>query len=493
MPTAPGRGRMLAIGTGSAGSHCEPHGSPGLAIGPAIRYSLLPMLRRLQQEILALWLDEDSPESLGGPAVRRFLRFWVTVIRAFTRNRCAVRASALAYSSLLAFIPLFAVVIGVATSVLKGERERINEYLNIGLANLIPQLKENAQFVKMKDDIVAYTFDGIDKVNSGTLGTTGMVALLAVIIFMLARIEETLNDIWGVSKGRSWYSRVVNYWAAISLGPVVMLAAISFSAALNLSWVKEILDLMPSVGSFLIKLAPVPVVGAAFALFYALVPNTKVEWRSALVGGMTAAILWHGVNQFSFLFVSQVNRNSKIFGTLVPIPVFMAGLYFSWLLLLFGSQVAYAYQNRRSHLSLRQTDRVNQSGREFVALRLMVEVGRCYARGAEAPTVAGLAELLEVPVELVRRISVGLLQARLVVEAGAGESGLVPGRPLDRIRVADVLAALRRGGGETVVARGGEGVGVVEAQLAEVAAAEKQAGARTLLELVEGVGVLPVA
>lgn len=442
------------------------------------------MLRRLQEEVRALLFEEEGVEGLGRPGLRRFLQFWVTVGRGFSRSRCPVRASALAYSSLLAFIPLFAVVIGVATGVLKGERERIDGYLNLALENVVPQLRENAEFVRMKDDIVRYTFDGIDKVNSGTLGGTGMVALLAVIIFMLARIEETLNDIWGVSRGRSWYARVVNYWAAISLGPVVLVAAVGSPVALNLKWIQDVLLKMPAVGSYLIALVPVVLVGAAFALFYALVPNTKVEWRAALVGGMTAAVLWHGVNQFSFLFVSQVNRNSAIFGKLVPIPVFMAGLYLSWLLLLFGAQVAYAFQNRRSQAAAQLSDRVHQAARETVALRLMLEVGRAFAVGEEGGGAARLAEKLRVPSDLVNRVLSVMLKARLLTEVSGGEAGFVPGRPLDRIRVADVVGAMRRGVGEAMATAEGVEREIAERELARLAKAEAEAGERTLEELV---------
>lgn len=251
------------------------------------------MLRRMLDEIRAVTFDEEPGELAGSSRWRAWMRFWVQVGKDFARNRCPVRASALAYSSLLAFIPLFAVVIGIATGVLKGQEDRIRSNIDLLLSNLVPQIKENPEFVDMKDKIIGYTWDGIDKVNSGTIGTSGAVALLAVVIFMLARVEETLNDIWGVSKGRTWYNRVVNYWATISLGPVVILAAISFSAALRLERTpRKCCGCFPWLGSFLIKLAPVPIVGGAFRYYrpgpqhqspLALGAGRRVHGRRALV------------------------------------------------------------------------------------------------------------------------------------------------------------------------------------------------------------------
>jgi len=306
-----------------------------------------------------------------------------------------------------------------------------------------------------------------------------------MIIFMLARIEETMNDIWGVSVSRTWYARVVNYWATISLGPIVVLTAVSFSAVLKMESVREFLATLPFIGSFLIGLAPIPILGGACALFYALVPNTKVQWRAAMLGGLTAGIFWHINNTLSVLTVSRVVRDSKILGAaLAPLPVLMVGLYFFWLLLLFGAQVAYVYQNRHTYLALRQTGRVHQQGRELVALRVMIEAARAFREGATAPSKVLLAERLEVPGELLNQVVGTLLKTRLLVEASTGENGLMPGRPLEAIRVADILAAMRRGVGTGLPTRKDPAQVQAETEIGRVVEAEDQAGSKTLAEFV---------
>jgi membrane protein len=443
------------------------------------------MLRRWQVAIRALMLDEDFPEGMVAPWLVGFLRFWVRAGQGFARNRCPVRASALAYTSLLALIPLLAVVIGIASSVLKGEKQRIEDYIKTGLNSLMPQLESQPKLVEMRETVIATVMSSIDNVNSGAIGTTGMVALISMIIFMLARIEETMNDIWGVSVSRTWYARVVNYWATISLGPIVVLTAVSFSAVLKMESMRELLATLPFIGSFLIGLAPIPILGGACALFYALVPNTKVQWRAAMLGGLTAGILWHINNTLSVLTVSRVVRDSKILGAaLAPLPVFMVGLYFFWLLLLFGAQVAYVYQNRHTYLALRQTGRVHQQGRELVALRVMIEAARAFREGTTPPSTVLLAESLEVPGELLNQVVGTLLKTRLLVEASTGENGLMPGRPLEAIRVADILAAMRRGVGTGLPTRKDSARVQAETEIGRVVEAEDHAGSKTLAELV---------
>src|SRR5438093_4906287 len=93
-----------------------------------------------------------------------------------------------------------------------------------------------------------------------------------------------------------------------------------------------------------------------------LVPNTKVRWRAAVVGGLVGGILFHLNNLVSVLYVSRVVSNSKIYGSLALVPVFMIGLYFSWLILLFGAQIAYAFQNRVAYLEERQAENITQRG-----------------------------------------------------------------------------------------------------------------------------------
>src|SRR5258706_15882692 len=113
-------------------------------------------------------------------------------------------------------------------------------------------------------------------------------------------------------------------------------------------------------------------------------PNSKVRWRGALGGGLVGGVLFYLNNVVSVVYVSRVVSNSKIYGSLGLVPVFMIGLYLSWLILLFGAQVSYAYQNRTAYLEEKQIENINQRGREFIALRCMTCIGLRFKK-AEPP------------------------------------------------------------------------------------------------------------
>jgi membrane protein len=135
------------------------------------------------------------------------------------------------------------------------------------------------------------------------------------------------------------------------------------------------------------------------------------------------------------------------------VPVFMVGLYFSWLILLFGAQVAYAFQNRTAYLQEKVAESVSQRGREFISLRLMQCVAEAFQHVKPPPTVPEMAARLVVPTKVVQQIMHTLLSTNLVVAVAGKELGYTPGRPLDTITCHDILLAMRAGQGQELATR----------------------------------------
>jgi membrane protein len=438
---------------------------------------------------------------------RHFVHFWVLVWRSFARNRCPLRASALAYATLLALIPMLAVVMSITSSFLKKEgEERIDQFIEKFVASVTPPatistnaagtiggqrvdeteattaearntnrvaayaesfnetnrtnkptLAEDDRVIAARKSIAKKINKYIQNTRSGTLGVTGSLLLIFAAISMLSRIEETFNDIWGVARGRTWFMRIVLYWAVLSLAPLLVVVVVGLATGPHLESTKRFVSTLPLIGSFLFKFGfhclPVVVLCLTFGAFYMLMPNAKVRWSSALVGGLVAGTLFHLNNLVNVLYVSRVVSNSKIYGSLGLVPVFMIGLYFSWLILLFGGQVAYGYQNRASYLEEKQVESINQRGREFIALRLMTLVGQRYLNGEAPCTIMEMATGLSVPTRLVRQIMQTLAAARLVVEAAGAEIAYLPARLMETITCHDILVALRAAQGQELATR----------------------------------------
>jgi membrane protein len=466
-------------------------------------------LRRLKDEAGAFFSDEDTGDDSQAPMAEwwRWAWFCREVGRRFWRNRCAVRASALAYTTLLALVPMLAVAIGVSTSLLKTQsgEQQIQAMVDKFVSSIAPQLDlevrtadgqgltpgldRSANRQKVAQQIIGY----VQNVQSGTLGTSGVIGLILVAISLLSTIEATFNDIWGVSRGRSWISRVVNYWAAITLGPLVLLVVIGLMTGDKFEATKQWLSALPVVGRTLLSvgltLLPYTVLSLAFGVFYLLMPNTKVQWSAALIGGVVGGCLWQLNNQFSVLYVSKVVAYSKIYGSFGLLPVFLVGMYFSWLILLLGAQVAFCFQHRHACEPGHPNLALSQPGREFAGMRMMAIIGEAYVRGESTPTEARLAEAVGVSPGLGREILQQLARSGLLLAGNGEEAGVALTRSPDRVNCDDILQALRlRSREEPSVGSEATLVDVRQA-VNDIGLAERSAArAVTLLALVQGGG-----
>jgi membrane protein len=483
---------------------------------------------------------EEAQASRG----QRIAHFWLLVIKSFGRNRCPLRATALAYTTLLALIPLLAVSFGLVSGFLreKGPYET-KKIIGQLVDAVVPQLQllDEKRIGTLEQNAIAPTdskapnvttaappdpalleagrtnsvagtnvvaaaerkltpreeaINRIDELiigaNSKTLGFTGFVGLVFVAILLLSTIEGTFNDIWGVTRGRTWFRRVLQYWAMITLGPIAMFSVIYLVSTEYFKSGQEAMETLPFIGQWVIKALPFLVkslafvlVSLLFAVLYMMMPNTEVNWRAALMGGFVGGTLWLLLNIANAMNVSRVMNMSKIYGTALGIiPIFLIGLYFSWLIMLFGAQVAYAFQNREVYLQEKKAESVNQRNREYVALRVITLIAQRFDQALKPPTVLEIATELSIPSRLAGRVLQPMVDAGLVLEATTGKNEITyaPARPMENITCYDVLQTLRVGGGQELETRDEQARPVVCAHFERISDAERQAASTVTLK-----------
>lgn len=467
-----------------------------------------------------------------GERVFAFFQFWELVVAGFINIRCPVRATALAYTTLLALIPLIAIAASISTGILKSQGQApIDKAIDMLVDQLTPKVDEaklektndtqaatvpgnasgsstNAPVLtaEQKEKIKELTDsinrqkvaqeikDSLNRVESGSLGATGMAGLIVVAIMLFSTIEATFNDIWGVTRGRSWVARIVQYWATVTLGPLIPIVVFSFNIGSELAFVNVWMQRihLGFLSKFAIEqVAPLAVLSFGFAFFYQLMPNTKVRWTAAVVGGFTGGILWQLNSKLNVLFVSKVVTSAKIYGSLAMIPVFLFGLYLSWLILLFGAQVAYAFQNRVAYLQEKEAQRINFLGKEYLALRIMTFVGdRFNDLHAHPPGVIDIAQALRVSTRLVDDILKSMVAGGLVMETRNQETGFTLTRPLEKISCYDILMTLRTARGQTTEPVEDDARKAIDDIFEKVLLAEKSVSGRTSLrDLVDRKGL----
>ncbi|HAB19487.1 MAG TPA: YhjD/YihY/BrkB family envelope integrity protein [Verrucomicrobiota bacterium] len=411
--------------------------------------------KRLQTQLRTV-VNADAVAEVDGQLSRfqRFIHFWVLAVQMFIKNRGPVRAASLAYTTLLALVPLLAISLSVATLFLpRKEAERraaLVHWIELGVTNVAPTLGLSedggeGQRIKTADRIVEF----VEKIHFGKITATAAAGLVLVAIGLLRTIEVAFNDIWSVTRARSWLMSVVFYWAVITLGPAIVLVAKGTNYLPFLNHGEAALP-GSAVGEFMLALAVgvSPLLTAlGFAALYFWMPNTRVRWPAALVGGVVASVLWTLNGKLSALYTTRVLTYNAIYGSLGVLPVFLVGMYLTWLIVLFGAQVSYVFQNRKAYLQERIAGRVHQQAREFAAVRLMTHIAARFAKG-QTPAVGGrLAEQLGLPSNLARELLRLLVQSQLLNEVAGAEAAYVPARPIAQISVGQVLQALRAGTG----------------------------------------------
>lgn len=405
-------------------------------------------LRKLYQAIYEFltekWIETHEEGQIS--RLHRFAHFWLLVYKSFSRNRCPLRATALAYTTLLALVPLLAIAVSISSSLLQEKgTESTRKLITQFVHNVVPQLQlipRSPDKPDPEEEVVKKITEFISNIKAKTLGVTGVLGLILVGILLLSNIEDTFNDIWGVTRGRSWMRRIVHYWTTISLGPIILTLLVAHVGNVFLGSTNQIVG----TWRYIFQLLPSFVlVSLAFALLYKLMPNTPVYWLAALIGGIVGGSAWLLLNIFNAFNLSRVVSMSAIYGSVLAIlPIFLIGLYFSWLIVLFGSQVAYAFQNRISYVQAKKAEAVNQRGREYVALRLMTYLGLRFERGERPPGLLEITQYLGVPSRLVVLVIGPLCEAGLVLEISSDrDTAYAPGRPLEAITCHDILQTFR--------------------------------------------------
>ncbi len=416
-------------------------------------------LSRLRAQIRTL-INEDAVAEAEGQlsSHHRFAHFWILVGQMFLKNRGPVRAASLAYTTLLALVPLLAISLSVASLALpRDEKQRRAELVKLieeGVKRAAPTLGLSGQGGEEQRENVADRIVGfVERVHLGGITATAAVGLIVVAIGLLRTVEVAFNDIWGVTRGRTLLMSVVFYWAVITLGPAVLLVAKGASVLSFLNRNTESLG-GSAAGQLLLWMTVLvtPVLMAlAYSALYLWMPNTRVKWQAALVGGLVASALWTINNQLSSFYHSKVLSYNAIYGSLGALPIFLVGVYFTWLIVLFGAQVSYVYQNRKAYLQERVAGRVHQQAREFAAVRLMSRIATRYSASETPESSSWLAEHLGLPPNLTKEILQTLTQARLLTETRGMEYSFVPARPLAQITVRDVLQVMRCGSGADLI------------------------------------------
>jgi len=435
-----------------------------------------PILSRLNRlwthEIWAAGLTRDRGPRARGMALLRILSITLSGLQEL---KVAPRAAALSYSSLLGLGPLIAIIVLISGFVI-GDRDPaiVAKGLNSVISFIAPQvvqyqravtdeethpsdgaqLSPNSSTVRPAEtpspsdpEMVKIINNFISHSQSGTAGVVGIVALLVIVILLFTSVEKTFNDIWGVRRGRNWLTRIVYYWAVITVGAVLFFASLTlFSAGTFIKVYTEKLPLQRQLAplyTLLFRSSSAGLLIVILTLFYRLIPNTRVKWLAALVGAVIVTLLLFLNNYLAFLYFQNVVSTNRLYGSVGILPILMLGLYVFWLFVLVGGQITYAVQNVHYRSSQTAWHNLNHATRESMSLLVLLLVARRFKVCAPAYSVAELSQMMRVPSQILNESLNRLCDLRLIVELPPTEGTdpsdhrYQPARPLASITLTD--------------------------------------------------------
>jgi membrane protein len=297
------------------------------------------------------------------------------------------------------------------------------------------------QGVQLAEQILGF----VDNMKVGVLGSVGLALLVYTVISLVQKIERSFNMIWRVPDMRSISQRFSNYLSVIMVGPLLMVSAIGVSATIfSSTMVQALIEIEPfgAIILFISRFTPFLLVVGAFTFVYVFIPNTRVQVKHALVGGLIAGISWQAAGILFASFVAGSAKYAAIYSSFAIGIILLIWVYLNWMILLLGSSIAFYLQNPGS-VAKRYRVRLSPELLEKTGLALMWLVARPFHHGKPAPQQEEVESQLRVPGEVTRKLSDKLIRAGLVSLAGRNGDRLVPACSLEMITVGRVLDVIR--------------------------------------------------
>ncbi len=362
--------------------------------------------------------------SLGG--YRSFfiksLRLLNVVISEFTKGELTLRAMSLVYTTLLSIVP----VLAISFSVLKAfgvHNEVVEPFL----------LKFLAPLGAKGEEITIQIIGFVENMKVGVLGTLGLGMLIYTFISVIQKIESSFNAIWKIQKSRSLARKFSDYISVVLIGPVLLFSALGLTATLmSTTIVQKMVSIEPfgTLFYFIADKSPYVLVCGAFTFLYIFIPNTKVKFKSALVGGIIAGTLWETAGWAFASFIVTSTKYAAIYSGFAILIIFMIWIYLNWLILLVGAQLSFYHQYPYFINSGSGHFLSGSRFREKLIFLIMYLVGYNYYHDKKHWTLESLVSRLELPVNKVQNAISLLEQNRLILETSDDPPAYMPAKDI---------------------------------------------------------------
>lgn len=327
----------------------------------------------------------------------------ILAIKFFIDKDVISTASALTYSTLLALVPVIAVLYAIASGF--GFSKYIESWL-LSTLNSQPQAAEI---------IIGFVHSYISHTHSGVILGIGLLVMLWTVLMLIHNIEAAFNQIWQVDQQRSLIRKVTDYLAMFFLAPIIIVlqSGISIFLATVAKEMEEYMLLGPMVRTF-IGLMPYVITSSVFIVLYIFMPNTRVKLKDAIIPGILAGIAMQLLQFFYIHCQVFLSGYNAIYGSFAALPLFMLWVQLSWTICLFGAELTYTSQNLEEFAFLANPHDISQKTKVKYCALLMHHICNNFKSDELHLTALQLKQETGIPIRIVKELLNLLVEMRLL-------------------------------------------------------------------------------
>ena len=366
----------------------------------------LNRLSFIKQDIWLLHEQKFPPVKAG---IIKSLKIVILSAQGFSRDLCPLRASALTLYSLLSIVPVIAMLFGIA----KG----------FGLEKMLEQrlLEQAPERDTLVLQLISFAQNLLDSTKGEVVAGIGLIVLFWTIINVIGNIEESFNNIWKISRGRSISRKFSDYLSLMLLAPVVLIASSSITVFLKtkITWLINVIEL-PEFGTWLViralSLSPLVFMIALFAFIFIFMPNHKINHRAGIIAGIVTGILYH-LLQWAYLSLQiGVSSYNAIYGSFAALPLFVVWLQMGWMIVLLGCEISFFLQNYEIYRNNNRFSNLSFSLKKIIALQITRLIIQNFIQLNSPLTTAEIATRLVIPIAITQPVLSELVASHIIVE-----------------------------------------------------------------------------
>ncbi len=388
------------------------------------------ILKAKEFVITDIWKIDSEKLPISKKILITILKIGILSFKGFQKDMCAIRASALTFYSILSIVPVFAMGFGIA----KG----------FGLDKILKKtIKESlAGHKEVAEYILSFSTSMLESAKGGLIAGISLMFLFWTVMKLLNHVEISFNAIWEAKKSRGFSKKFTDYFSIILIAPILVILSSSVTLYISsqLTQIAEESETIHYISPFifaLVKFIPYISIWALLALLYIVMPNVKVDIKSALIAGLFAGLSYQLLQWGYINFQVGVSRYSAIYGSFAALPLFLIWMQLSWNIILLGGEIAYSISNYEK-IGIKDQFKISYIQKIELAIIVISLIINKFTERKSALTIKMISEKLKIPENVIESIIEKLVKIEVISKTVTENSNIFAFQPAIDINIISV-------------------------------------------------------